>query len=259
MCILFIAIGQHSDYPLIITANRDEYFARASDPMHYWPDHPEILAGRDRQAGGTWLGVNQQGRFAAVTNYRSSAKLNSDARSRGELVTRFLNSGTNRQELDEFNQFLASENHYYNPFNLIYGDQKSLFAWSHTEANWYTLKPGFHSVSNGPIDQHWPKMSRGVEKLTGYIRASDVIEPDRLLQIMHDTTQANVSQVPETGIDTSREQQLSSIFVRGTDYGTRTTTLLLFSSSQIELTEYNYGSDGDTSCANKFIVKRAID
>jgi len=259
MCILFIAIGQHPDYPLIITANRDEYFARASDPMHYWHDHPQILAGRDRQAGGTWLGINQQGQFAAVTNYRTSANLKDDARSRGELVTRFLISHSKGQEYTKFNQFLASEQLHYNPFNLIYGDPASLSAWGHIGENPSKLRPGFHSVSNGPIDQPWPKMSRGVEKLSSYIRSSNVIDPRKLLEIMQDTTQASANQLPETGLVTHREQQLSSIFVRGADYGTRTTTLLLFSSTEIELTEYNYGPDGDTSCANKFIVEREAD
>ena len=82
MCILFLAINQHHDYPLIVAANRDEYFSRPSDAMHYWADHPNILAGRDQLKGGTWLGVNNDGQFCAVTNFRSGVSADSDAKSR---------------------------------------------------------------------------------------------------------------------------------------------------------------------------------
>ena len=92
MCILFLALGQHEDFPLIVATNRDEFHQRPSSPMHYWPDHPGILAGRDDQAGGTWLGVSKAGRFCAVTNLRTGTPLNPTARTRGELIPGFLDS-----------------------------------------------------------------------------------------------------------------------------------------------------------------------
>ncbi|MGI9317893.1 MAG: NRDE family protein [bacterium] len=255
MCILFIAIAQHPDYPLIVAANRDEYFARASDPMRFWPDHPEILAGRDQQAGGTWLGINKGGQFAAVTNYRESSSFKSDARSRGELVTRFLAEGFQKDGGRNFHQFLESNYRYYNPFNLIYGDKHAVWAWGHAGSSPNKLTAGFHSVSNGPIDQPWPKMSRGVEKLTQYIQDSRSIEPNQLLAIMQDTTQAEFGQLPDTGLDIAREQQLSSIFVRGSEYGTRTTTLIRFSSECIEISECNYDPAGNAAPMNSYVVE----
>ena len=254
MCILFIALGEHADYPLIVAANRDEYFARASEPMHFWPDRPEILAGRDTRAGGTWLGINTEGRFAAVTNFRDMANIRNDARSRGELVTRFLSQDSRPQALQNFHRFLSGEHHRYNPFNLIYGDMESVWAWGHRGHHHTRLSRGFHSVSNGPIDQVWPKMSRGVEKLTQYIRDSQRIDSTQLLNIMRDSTQAEIEQLPDTGVDTNRERQLSSIFVRGGDYGTRTTTLLKFSRWCVEIMECNYSSEGEAVQTNEFSV-----
>ena len=252
MCILFIAIAQHSDYPLIVAANRDEYYARPSAQMHFWPDHPGILAGRDELAGGTWLGVNRKGQFAAVTNFRDRLHRKKDARSRGELVTRFLTGEDRQQHMQRFHQFLDAEHGHYNPFNFLYGDTRSVWAWGHVDNTPTQLTPGFHSVSNGPIDQSWPKMSRGVEKLTQYIKQSDRIDSDKLLDIMRDTTQADTAVLPDTGIGSVRERQLSSIFVRSSDYGTRTTTLLRFSHSQIEITECNYSSEGEPASLVEF-------
>ena len=255
MCILFIALGEHTDFPLIVAANRDEYFARASEPMHFWPDQPEILAGRDAKAGGTWLGINSKGQFAAVTNFRDMAKFRIDARSRGELVTRFLSESSQPLAIQNFHKYLNSEHHHYNPFNLIYGDMDSVWAWGHEGHHHNRLTPGFHSVSNGPIDQAWPKMSRGVEKLTQYIRDSQHIDSPQLLEIMRDTAQAEVEQLPDTGLDKERERQLSSIFVRSGDYGTRTTSLLRFSRRYIEITECNYSSEGNAFQTSEFRVE----
>lgn len=244
MCILFIAIAQHPDYPLIVAANRDEYYARPSEQMHFWQDHSEVLAGRDKQAGGTWLGINRNGQFAAVTNFRDRLHYRKDARSRGELVTRFLTGDYRQNHIRQFHRFLDSQHGYYNPFNLLYGDLQSVWAWSHVETTPAQLSPGFHSVSNGPIDQPWPKMSRGVEKLTQYIQKTDQINSDELLEIMRDSTQADLSLLPDTGIGSDRERQLSSIFVRSNDYGTRTTSLLRFSDTRIDITECNYSTSG---------------
>ena len=244
MCILFIAIAQHPEYPLIVAANRDEYFARPSEPMQFWRDHPEILAGRDKQAGGSWLGMNRNGQFAAVTNFRDKPHFREDARSRGELVTRFLAGDYQHEHIDQFHQFLDAEHDYYNPFNLIYGNSRSVWAWNHVTNTSTQLSPGFHSVSNGPIDQPWPKMSRGVEKLTHTIHNSRQINVGKLIDIMRDTTQADASLLPDTGVGSVRERQLSSIFVHSDDYGTRTTSLLLFSNTEIAITECNYSREG---------------
>jgi len=257
MCILFIALNQHRHYPLVIAANRDEYYARPSKPMHYWPDQPDILAGRDLEAGGTWLGVNRLGAFAAVTNFRDPASHRTNALSRGALVSDFLcrrNKGEQYENAGQFDQFLAAHSQHYNPFNLVFGNAGELYAWCHGNQIAQRLSPGFHSVSNGPLDQQWPKMSRGVEHLTDYISSHTELDAAQILGIMQDTTSAGLNQLPQTGIDVKREQQLSSIFIRGETYGTRTTTVLLYTDQQIEVTEWNYGADTGVLPASYFVV-----
>ena len=241
MCILFIAINQHEQYPLIIAANRDEYHARPSEPMHYWPDQPDILAGRDSRAGGTWFGVNRNGLFAAVTNYRAPGLTSNQARSRGELVTRFLR---NLESTENFGSFLCEQHTAFSPFNLVYGEHGKLFSFSSIDPVNRPLESGFHSISNGAIDELWPKMSRGVSLLKDRISSSPGIDSEDLVQMMKDQTRADKNLIPDTGLDPDREQHLSSIFIQGDDYGTRTTTLLLGSESQFDLYEYNYSAQG---------------
>ena len=131
MCILFIAIDRHSSHPLIVAANRDEFHARPSEAMHHWPDFPAILAGRDRQAGGTWLGFNRRGRFAAVTNIRTPGLNDATAQSRGELVARFLRD---QDSVADFSAYLADRHNRFNPFNLVYGSADELYRFSSLEA-----------------------------------------------------------------------------------------------------------------------------
>ncbi len=249
MCILFIAIHQHPDFPLIITANRDEFHARPSQPFHRWSDVEGLWAGRDLQAGGTWLGVNESGQFAAVTNFRTSETRKPEALSRGELVVKALSDSASSLDKrgpsnQEFDRFVDANSDRYNPFNLIYGDQNSLQAWDYSLGARKKLGSGFHSVSNGPIDEHWPKMAQGVKEVAGLISRRGDLDLDMLTNMMQDKTRAPVHELPETGISLEQEQMLSSIFIEGKEYGTRTTTILLFGHEDIEIKETNYTADG---------------
>ena len=252
MCILFFALGQHPDYPLIVAANRDEYHRRPSESMHEWPDHPGIIAGRDLQAGGTWLGINRQGRFAAVTNFREGANTRLDKRSRGELVSHYLLSEADRQH--QFEEFLQRHHSDYNPFNLVFGDADDIRAWDHRSTRVRELGTGFHSVSNGPIDEPWPKMSLGVEKITAAISRRDDLDIANLTFMMQDQTQAATELMPHTGVDAELERQLSSIFIRGESYGTRTTTILLFGREQVQIVEQDYLPNGDIATSQQFSI-----
>ena len=246
MCILFIAVDQHPEYPLVIAANRDEYYRRPSREMHWWRDRPGVLAGRDLLAGGTWLGMHRGGAFAAVTNFRRPMACPEGMRSRGELVARFLDGQGN---VASFASFLNREHNQYNPFNLVFGHPSGLLTWGHDDPVARPLSSGFHSVSNGPMDHLWPKMSRGVSELSRLIGSDDVLTADALLPIMLDQTQVPDGELPDTGFDLARERALSPIFVRGTDYGTRTTTILLFGQGAVDITEYRH--DGRTSGLSK--------
>ena len=253
MCILFIALNQHPRYPLVIAANRDEYHARPSLSMHWWEDRPRIFAGRDCTAGGTWLGINRDGAFAAVTNFRTGESPRGDARSRGELAVRFLESSGDPAD---FHGFLRRHHHEYNPFNLVFGDRWGLCAWGYDDPGSRPLDSGFHSVSNGPMDTVWPKMSRGVTGLARHIRDDPDIGPETLLPLMLDTTPAPDTEVPG-GPDLEEERLLSPIYIRGKEYGTRTTTILLFREDGIDIAEYGHEPGQPATSANRFDIPDA--
>lgn len=251
MCILFIAIEQHSRYPLIIAANRDEFFARPSRSAHFWDDAPDIFAGRDLQAGGTWLGVNKAGRIAAVTNLRQPELLKTDARSRGELVASYLRGHDSDAH---FRDFIASQHAAFNPFNLLFGDAGKLFVFSSLVPGFTRLESGFHSISNGSPDDYWPKMSRGVSLLERCILQPGELDVEQLARVMQDQTQADDDTLPATGISRAEERRLSSIFISGAEYGTRTTTLLLCESARTRLFEYNYSAHGELADQHSFVL-----
>jgi uncharacterized protein with NRDE domain len=251
MCILFLAINKHSDYPLIVAANRDEAFARPSQSMHFWPDSPGILAGRDSLKGGTWLGVNSVGCFCAVTNFRTAESSDDQAKSRGELVHRYLE---NKETEEQFITGLQDDHARYNPFNLVFGDRDKVQVFSSIDSSLHHLPEGFHSLSNGRVDQHWPKMSSGVQRLTELISKNSRIELPRLDAIMHDETKADDQDLPHTGVSPAVEKHLSSIFIRGEEYGTRTTSYLLYSSKEIEIYETNYDSTASVIDKHSFVI-----
>ncbi len=257
MCILFVANGVHPAYPLVIAANRDEFFNRPSIGVHYWEDSPKILAGRDMQAGGSWLGINKDGRIAAVTNVRAPLLRQSDARSRGELVSRWLGGS---DTLAGFETFLDQAHMEFNPFNLLYGDVQSLSIYSSVSPGRNPVAKGFMSISNGHPSEKWPKMSRGVRMLEGLVGRAEVPNPDELLSVMMDNGRADWSSLGHSGIPADYEEALSSIFVdaieiKGRIYGTRTTSILSYNGQAIEFTEYDHGENRELSGRRKHIVE----
>lgn len=263
MCILFLAINQHPDYPLIVAANRDESFARPSQPMHYWQDNPSILAGRDSLQGGSWLGVNLAGQFCAVTNFRIGKPRKEQAKSRGQLVQQYLTAETNEKTDSHFIADLEKTYREYNPFNLVFGRPENIHIFCSEDASLYHLKDGFHSLSNGKINQHWPKMSCGVQRLTELIDKNTPLDIARLNAIMRDDTKASDHELPNTGVSQTIEKQLSSIFIRATNhnipdydgtYGTRTTSYLLYSHTHISIYEFNYDREAHVTDQQTFTL-----
>ena len=236
MCILFIAKNRHPIYPLIVAANRDEFYERPSKTMHYWMDQPTILAGRDMISGGSWLGLNTSGRFCGVTNLRQS--INQEERnSRGKLVSRFLKHS---EDVHEYSDFLNRQYASFNPFNLVFGSISELFLFSSHDHQTVPIGDGYHSISNGPVLQPWPKMSKGVSRLQNLVDQHKEIQFKDLTDIMIDQNAAPDELLPNTGLDQQREKLLSSIFVSGQSYGTRSTTLILFSKSKALVRELTY-------------------
>lgn len=223
MCIVFLVHHTVPSLPLVVAANRDEYFNRPTQPLHYWEDHPSLLAGRDLVAGGTWLGITRTGRLAMVTNYRDAQVPMPNAPSRGALLTDFL---LQQAPLEDFCQQLNSEGLHYNGFNIIFGDVNRLFYYSNQIGHTTALAPGVYGLSNHLLDTPWPKITLGKGLLAELphdpaewssevlfdLLTNDHIPPDHLL--------------PETGVGLTYERTLSSIFVSGNNYGTRSSTVL---------------------------------
>ena len=252
MCILFIALNQHPSYPLVVAANRDEFYERRSQSMHYWPDHPHILAGRDEEKMGSWLGVNTDGKFCAVTNFRTGNIKENDKKSRGELITNYLRPDCDH---DEFVSTLNETYNDYSPFNLVFGQRNSLDLFCSVNGEHKTITDGYHSISNGFLDDQWPKMGKGVLQLTKLVEKGSMIDASALNSILRDETKALDDQLPSTGASREFEKFASSIFIQGETYGTRTSTCLLFSSHKIEIQEINYLAQGELLETQQFLVK----
>jgi uncharacterized protein with NRDE domain len=234
MCILFIAVEAHPDYPLIVCANRDEFHHRATEPAYRWATMPAIIAGQDKQAGGTWIGVNEQGQFAGLTNIRSIEQQDG-VRSRGELVVDALT----KHHINS--QWLIEHADNYNPFNLVFEQHQQLFCFNSKTLTTTQLTPGFHAVSNGALDDVWPKMAKGQQQLQNYINQMQSPCIDQLLAIMRDTSQPRDQDLPQTGISLEWERRLSSIFIQHEAYGTRSTSIVLkHRSGNVQFTEVRY-------------------
>ncbi|AWL11601.1 Transport and Golgi organization protein 2 like protein [Saliniradius amylolyticus] len=242
MCVLFVALNQHPDYKLIVAANRDEFFARPTQASGFWADSPELLAGQDLQAGGTWMGLTTKGRFAALTNIRAPKTMDKDKLSRGHLVSNYLKGNEN---IEATIQRLRQTRHQYNGYNLLFGDADQLVAYNNFSDEYDVLKSDIYGLSNADIHTPWPKTLAGCEELAHICQSQAPAEP-ALLALLHNTQQADDVHLPDTGIPKDWERQLSARFIQGQSYGTRSCTLLLVSqTSQVIWREQQYGPDSE--------------
>lgn len=241
MCILFIAIEQHPDYPVIICANRDEFHQRPTQDMHWWPEQ-NILAGKDLQAGGTWLGLSPEGHFSALTNFRRPASFDKNKRSRGDLVVQAL-----QNDVQQTQQYLAKASSQYNDFNLIFGPLNNLQAFDSVQQKLITLTPGFHSVCNGALDDIWPKMASGLKAIETLV-TENMLDIETLFALMTNQARAEQQDLPDTGLSGELELLLSSIFIVSPDYGTRSSAIILQSTTgEVSVYEHNYNNQGEVS------------
>lgn len=227
MCVIYLAYEYHPRYPLILAANRDEFYDRPTRPAALWEDEPQIFAGRDLLSGGTWLGITRGGRFAAVTNFRDpNAPIGS--LSRGRLVSDFLRSSEAPREYLEKVQPQSGE---YSGFNLFVGrfdeDVRELFYFSSRSGPITQLSAGVYGLSNNLLDVPWPKVVTGKARFEEII-SSDHINNERLFTLLSDVATADECDLPHTGIPPEREKALSAIFIKTPDYGTRCSTVLKF-------------------------------
>ncbi len=225
MCLIFLGWRRHPDYRLVVAANRDEFYARPTAPAGYWKDAPGLLAGRDLEGGGTWLGITSAGRFAALTNYRRGDGHIANAPTRGRLVSDFLLSGSTP---GDYLQSLAGRADAYNGFILLVGDHDSLHWFSNHGGEPLMLEAGIYAVSNDLLDSPWPKVVRGKRGFERLLEARDIDLP-AMFNLLMDGQTAPDAELPDTGIGLSRERDLSPIFITAGDYGTRSSTVLLVS------------------------------
>lgn len=242
MCLITLAWQAHPDYPLILAANRDEFYQRAAAPARFWEESPGLLAGRDLTAGGTWLGVTRQGRIAALTNYREPGAVRGE-RSRGLLVSAFLQGDS---EPMAYARAVAADGGHYGGFNLLVGTPNEMVVVSNRGMAPRHLGAGVHGLSNHLLDTPWPK----VEKARAALRAR-LADPadDALLALLTDHEVAPDEQLPDTGVGLPMERLLSPLFIRSPQYGTRVSTVLKVGRQRIHFTEqtFNEGEPGERS------------
>ena len=252
MCLIAFAWNAHPDFRLIVAANRDEWHDRPAAPAAWWNDHPDILAGRDMRAGGTWMGVNRKGRFAAVTNFRDPSDKRSMARSRGELVTAFL---ANDATPERFLSTTKLRSHEYTGFNLIVADTSSIAYFSSLRGEVEILSPGFYALSNHTLNEPWPKVNAAKSALEAVLQAE---MPEKACQMaiydfLSDTETAPDSALPDTGVGLAWERVLSPALIVTPTYGTRTSTILsLANSDEVSFVEHTRAIDGSVSSIAKF-------
>ena len=221
MCLIAFAFTPGRERHLLLAANRDEFHERPARPMAWWEWPHGPLAGRDEKAGGTWLAVARDGRWAAVTNFRDPNAGNG-ARSRGDLPVEFL---LGEGPVAEYVTTVHRHRHEYGPFNLLVGDRDCLWYCS-THAQPQAVEPGVHALSNGLLDEPWPKSRRIATALGGLSGSAAPSDCERLLDLMHDRQPAQDADLPDTGVGIELERFLSSPFIVGETYGTRCTTVL---------------------------------
>jgi len=225
MCLILFAINQHPKYKLILAANRDEFFNRETLYANRWSDNDQVIGGKDVISGGTWLGLNTNGRFIAITNYRDPKRENSNAKSRGILSSRFLNG---KESIAEFIDEISKDKDAYNGFNILLSEDgfNTLSQYSNITNNTSVIQPGVHGLSNALLDTSWPKVENGKEALSALI-SDNTFSPPVLIKLLSNSEISPDHLLPKTGISFDIEKKLSPVFISMNGYGTRCSTMLL--------------------------------
>ncbi|GAB3411999.1 NRDE family protein [Massilia agilis] len=241
MCLIVFAWRVIPGVPVIAAANRDEYYDRPATPAGPWPENPKVIAGRDLRGGGSWMGVTLDGpngpRFAALTNIRGPQEKRPDAPTRGALVADFLQG---EQSAAEYIERIAPGSGVYNGFNLVLGDREGLYWFSNRGTgdprNGKPLEPGIYGISNGLLDDPWPKVMRTKAQFASLLCQG--APEEAYFEMLADTTRAPDMRLPETGVPIEMERMLSAVCINSPGYGTRTSTVVrLYADAPPELSE----------------------
>ncbi|MCG6148231.1 NRDE family protein [Leptospira levettii] len=263
MCLVGIAYGIHSDFPLVVVSNRDEFFERPTEGLHVWKTEPTILAGKDLKAGGTWLGANQDGKVTFLTNVRNFRKPHHpNPKSRGELVIRFLESRDSVLSSHYADEVKANQN-LYEGFNLFLFDGKEAFALGGDPFAIQKVEFGFHAVSNASWDTQWPKTEKLLSQMKPLVtrwqekKISKFEIESELFRSLNDAELVKDEKyLPDTGIGLEREVSLSSVRIKTPQYGTRASTLVFYGKESVEIVERTFSdplSDGFTERRNVLV------
>jgi uncharacterized protein with NRDE domain len=241
MCLYAFSWNDYPGHKLVLVANRDEFFERPSLPLHLWDEG--FYSGKDLRAGGAWLGVHPNGKFAALTNYRNMRKVKSNAKSRGNLVKDFLEGDL---EPVTYLQTVAEEMDAYEGFNLLVGEGEKLYYFSNVEKKIRELSPGLYGLSNELLESPWPKLKKAKHGLKEKL-AADTLMPNALMEAVHSREFAKDEELPDTGMDLESERLLSPQFIsaRGV-YGTISTTVILWKSTgEVTMVERTFDQPQD--------------
>ncbi len=224
MCVIYFSFQKHPRFPLILLANRDEFYARPALSVRIWEDFPQIFGGRDCLSGGTWLGITSNGKFAAVTNYREPGSSTGKS-SRGDLTANFLKTDVSAEHyLNEIAESAAE----YSGFNLLLGEfnehREELFYYSNRQGEIKKLDGGIYGLSNHLLDTPWQKVEKGKRFLAEKITSN--LTKGELFAVLADESPADDADLPDTGIGYEREKLLSAIFIKSPEYGTRCSSVL---------------------------------
>ena len=246
MCLIVFSSNNHPKYKLILAANRDEFYKRPTRTAQFWQDerYPNILAGKDLEAGGTWMGIHKDGRWGALTNFRDPSAIKNDAPSRGQLVTNYL---TQKTSAPDYISEIGKDSSLYNGFNLLLGDKFGVYHFSNQNQAIQRIPPGIHGVSNALLDTPWPKLEQAKQSLSSTINKT-LFQPEELFQLLLNNELADDEELPKTGIPYKWEKAVSSIFIATENYGTRCSTVLLIDyNNNIEFIERSYKTGDPTT------------
>jgi len=241
MCLVLFSYQPGSDFPLVVAANRDEFYARPARSAHYWDDAPIVFGGRDLSAGGTWLGATTSGRFATVTNFAEESDGPEPPLSRGALVGDFL-VGTSGAH--EYAHGIHGPD--YRGFNLLAYDGTAL-AYTSNRGFTEDLGPGTYGLANAELGATWPKVVSGTSALREAMTMEDGPDSDTLLRLLNDESQPGDENLPKRGRPIELERRVAPRFIRGDEYGTRASTAVIFDAAneQIRLVEQIYLAGGE--------------
>lgn len=234
MCLILFAYHVHPEIPLIVAANRDEFYQRPTKAAHFWKDRPDILAGRDLEKMGTWMGISKNGRFAALTNYRNPHEETEGKRSRGELVVQYLTYNGNSED---YIKRLEKEKGDFPGYNILIGDVNKLYYYSNVNSQMKVIEPGIYGLSNHFLNTDWPKVKIGKKGLLKVLTKENEQIKEELFQLLDNSTPAPDELLPYTGVSLEWERMLSPLFIKSDHYGTRSSAVLFMREKKTDFYE----------------------